>query len=406
MGRGYGDAAICGEGHTVLTERLDRMLSFDDETGVLRAEAGVSLADILTTFVPRGWFLPVTPGTKFCSLGGCLAADVHGKNHHVDGAFSQHVTSARIIPADGAERIISPDKNSDLFWATAGGMGLTGFITEVSLKLKKIETSWMAVKHTPTKDLDQTLDFLAIDDAENPYSVAWIDCLATGEKLGRSVVMNGRHAAIGEIPLRENNKLDGSFSKQKPMPFYLPSFVLNKFTVKAFNSLFNLRQGSRGEFVTKFDPYFYPLDGIKNWGRMYGKKGFVQHQCVLPHESARDGLRAILELVTESGRASFLAVLKKFGPEGRGMLSFPTGGYTLALDFANKPGLDEFHDRLDGIVLNAGGRVYLVKDSRMKADSLPYMYPRLDEFRKVLRQYDPSGKFASDLSRRLNIAGD
>ncbi len=405
LGRSYGDAAVLSEGTTVLTERLDRMLTFNAETGVLRAEAGVTLEDVLKVFVPQGWFLPVTPGTKFCTLGGCLAADVHGKNHHVEGSFSRYVESARLVPADGAERIISPTENAELFWATVGGMGLTGFIRDITLRLKPIETSLMKVNHKSAANLAEAMELMKVDDPNMPYCVAWIDCVASGEKLGRSVVMTGRHAYRSEIPTKIENPLECRFKGQKPMPFNFPSFALNRFTVGTFNSFYHWQQGRKGEFLTGFDPYFYPLDGIKNWGRMYGKAGFLQYQFVIPDEGAEEVLTSVLEKVSLSGNASFLAVLKRMGEASPGLLSFPISGWTLALDIPVTDKALEMLDDLDELISDAGGRLYLAKDSRLDPDTFRAMYPRVPELRKLLMDYDPDQKFASNLSKRLGVHG-
>ncbi len=403
MGRSYGDAALCTGGKVILTERLSRLLHFDSETGVLTAEAGATLADILEFFVPQGWFVPVTPGTKFCSLGGCLAADVHGKNHHRDGTFSRHLESAALILPSGEKKTISPDENSELYWATAGGMGLTGIISEVNLKLTPIETAWMNVTHRRAQNIDDAIRLLSDPMVDDHYSVAWIDCLAKGTKLGRSIVMTGHHSTKPELPLRKEI-LAAEIKRPKTMPFMLPPWVLNPFTINLFNGLYNWIQGSKKTFFSHYTDFFYPLDGIRHWNRMYGKPGFVQYQFVMPPETANAGMRAVLEELSREKRASFLAVLKRFGPQGDGLMSFPTEGYTLSLDIPMREGLLPFLDRLDDIVANHRGRQYLAKDSRLKSSHIPGKYPRLSEFQRIKREIDPENLFSSDLSRRLGIS--
>lgn len=403
QGRSYGDAAICSDGTTLLTERMNRFLSFDAETGVLKAEAGATLAEILTHYVPRGWFLPVTPGTKFCSLGGCLAADVHGKNHHHDGSFSDHVVEAVLTDGLGKVHEISKDQEPDVFWATAGGMGLTGLIQEVSLKLQKIETSYVSVTHRAAKNLEESLAIMENPDFDDHCSVAWIDCLAKGSHLGRSVVMTGHSATRGELDSSINDPLSTWNQGKMRVPFHFPGFALNPLSVKAFNQLYGAMQGRKTRFLAHFDKFYYPLDGILGWNKIYGKRGFIQYQIVLPPEAGLTGMKQVIGRLADSGQGSFLAVLKKFGKQGQGMLSFPTEGWTLALDIPFSAKLLPFLSELDQIVEAHGGRQYLAKDSRFAARLLPGMYPRLEEFRSICLQLDPLGHFRSDLSRRLGI---
>jgi decaprenylphospho-beta-D-ribofuranose 2-oxidase len=403
QGRSYGDASFCSEGTTLLTERMNRFLSFDSETGVLTAEAGATLAEVLNVFVPKGWFLPVTPGTKFCSLGGCLAADVHGKNHHIAGSFSQHVPRAVVMDASGRRRSLGPDRDPDFFWATAGGMGLTGLITEVSLQLKPIETSYIRVKHRAAGSLAESLELFSDPSCDDHYSVAWIDCLASGQGLGRTVLMTGHHMVKPELPSDVSDPLLGW--KQGPLrvPFNFPNFALNPVTVRAFNAVYGWIQGRKTEFTAHFDKFFYPLDGVAGWNKIYGKRGFVQYQFVLPLDQSKHGLTRILERLSRSGHGSFLAVLKKFGPGGQGHLSFPTEGFTLALDIPLRNGLLEFLDQMDEIVADHGGRHYLAKDSRLSAKTAQAMLARLPDFRQAALLMDPEGRFRSDLSRRLEL---
>jgi FAD/FMN-containing dehydrogenase len=402
QGRSYGDAALVSDGVLLLTQRLDRVIAFDEETGLLTAEAGMTLEQVLESFVPKGWFPPVTPGTKFVSLGGCVAADVHGKNHHRDGTFGAYVRELKMVLADGSRRVCSPREDALLFWATVGGMGLTGIIIEVTLQLIPIESAHVAVQHHQATDLDASLRLLEDSATDDRYTVAWIDCLAGGRELGRSVLMRGHHATRAELPAHVERPLQLKPQGQRNLPFDFPNWVLNPLAMTAFNKLYYWRQGARKRpFVTTCESFFYPLDMIGNWNRMYGKRGFVQYQCVFPTRTARRGLQSLLERLAASRRASFLAVLKRFGPEGPGLLSFPIEGYTLSLDLPLDPALFPFLDQLDLIVLQHGGRVYLAKDARLKAETFRAMYARLPEWKRVKASVDPLNRFTSDLARRL-----
>lgn len=403
LGRSYGDASLNSDRPVLLMERINRFLSFDENTGIFRGEGGVSLEEILEFFVPRGWFLPVTPGTKFATLGGCVATDVHGKNHHVDGAFGKHVKGLELILADGSVRRCSPKSDPDLFWATVGGMGLTGIISEVSLQLIPIESAYVMVQHHVAPNLDAAFDILSKED--DKYSVAWIDCLSTGADFGRSIVMSGHHAVLSELPLKIKDPLHVKPRPKLSIPFNCPSSLMNKWTIKAFNALYYRFQGSKKEaFVTDYDRYFYPLDSVSDWNRLYGKKGFLQYQFVVPMQTAKEALREILGELTRHQCASFLAVLKRFGKENEGFLSFPKEGYTLALDIPlNDPSLFAFLDQLDELVLKHKGRIYLAKDARMKAATFRAMYPRLGQWQRIKNVIDPKNRFSSDLSRRLEM---
>ncbi len=401
QGRSYGDAALNNGGEVLLTERVNRMLEFDATQGMLRAEAGVTLAEILPVIVPQGWFLPVTPGTKFVSLGGCVAADVHGKNHHHDGSFGKHVLCIELILADGTRMNCSASKNTEVFWATVGGMGLTGIIGEVTLKLVKIESAYMQVRHHAAHDLEQLFALLQDPALDDCYTVAWIDSMSGGSKLGRGVVMCGHHAAVDEVPA--DFKL--ATQRSRAIPFDLPSWMLNGASIGAFNALYYRGAGNKQQsFLSGQESYFYPLDAIGHWNRLYGKRGFVQYQCVIPEVSAFDGVRELLLELTRSRYPSFLAVLKRLGAQGRGMLSFPVVGYTLALDIpVRDAGTFALLDALDQIVIRHGGRVYLAKDARLSADAFHTMYPRHGEWLKIKQALDPHGVFSSSLSRRLRM---
>lgn len=406
-GRSYGDAAQNSDRYVMLMERLNRMIAFDEETGILRAEAGTTLGEILEIFVPRGWFLPVTPGTKFVTLGGCVAADVHGKNHHRDGTFSKHVQGLDVILADGSKRWCTPKQDSELFWATVGGMGLTGIISEVALQLTPIESAYMVVKHHPAAHLEEAISILSSLEKDDHYSVAWIDCLATGKQMGRSVVMNGHHAQLHELP--SNIKDPFKFKSRAPfsIPLFAPAWLLNSWTIKGFNEIYYRMQSRKiDKFIIDYDRYFYPLDAISNWNKLYGKKGFVQYQFVVPLHTAAAALQQVLTFLTTNRLGSFLGVLKKFGKAGEGLLSFPFEGFTLALDIplGNKKTL-ALLNALDELVLKHEGRIYLAKDARMKPETFRVMYPRLDGWQRVKEEIDPQNKFSSDLSRRLEMDG-
>lgn len=407
QGRSYGDASLNENGRVILSERLNRLLQFDSSSGKLRTEAGVTLQAVLDVTVPRGWFLPVTPGTQYASLGGCVAADVHGKNHHHSGAFGEHVQDLAVILADGSRTICAPDRNRELFWATVGGMGLTGIIGEVTLQLIPIESAHMRVEHRGAPDLDTGFKLLDGSDFDDQYTVAWIDCLARGRALGRSVVMRGHHAVRAELPVAQRDRpYARKPQRQRRIPMDFPAWALNPITIGAFNQLYYWSQGSkRAPFLSNYEPYFYPLDTAADWNRLYGKAGFVQYQCALPMANAFDGIRQILEMLSASRRASFLAVLKCFGAAGKGMLSFPIPGYTLALDLpVRDAGLFELLNRIDDIVVEQGGRVYLAKDARLAPETFRAMYPQYEAWLSVKRQVDPQNRFSSSLSRRLGIA--
>ncbi len=405
-GRSYGDAALLNDGGTtVVTDRLNRMLAFDSDTGVLRAEAGVRLREILEVFVPRGWFLPVTPGTKEVTLGGAIAFDIHGKNHHRDGGISNFVREIELLTADGETVTCGPEENEELFWATVSGAGLTGIITEVALELRPIETAYVAERTLKADDLDDAFALFEEHEPDYLYSVAWIDCLASGDSLGRSHLMFGRQATKEQLSEKQRrDPLGYEPDHLATLPFDLPEGVLNEHTVKAFNQLYYARQRKRDKRdVVGIDPFFYPLDAIDDWNRMYGESGFVQFQCVLPMEESYDGLKEILSQVQASGLASFLAVLKRMGPPDGGLLTFPMRGYTLALDIPRREGLEDLLRDLHETVARRGGRVYLAKDAYLRPDTFREMYPALGEWLEVKRRIDPESRFTSAQARRLEI---
>jgi decaprenylphospho-beta-D-ribofuranose 2-oxidase len=397
-GRCYGDASLAKT--TISTLKFDKILSFDVETGVFKCQSGLTLDQILDVIVPAGWFLPVTPGTKFITVGGAVASDVHGKNHHIDGSFSNHILEMEIVLASKETISCSPVSNADLFEATCGGMGLTGIISSVKFQLKKIETSFIRQKQIKADNLEELIN-LFDEYKQYTYSVAWIDCLKKGNQFGRSILMLGEHASLRDLNDKQRrDPLQLPKKKQINFPFNLPSWVLNAFTVKAFNFLFYSKNFKKEiNNVIGYEPFFYPLDAILHWNRGYGKNGFVQYQFVLPLE-AKNGLIEILQRISDKGLGSFLAVLKVFGKQ-ESIISFPKEGYTLALDFPVKDGLLTFLDELDEIVLQYGGRLYMSKDARMKPEILRSGYPDLEKFKDIVRKYNPDGKIHSMQSDRL-----
>jgi len=402
LGRCYGDASLAQ--NIISTPQYNRILSFDSVTGVIECQSGVSLNEVLDIFVPRGWFLPVTPGTKFITVGGAVASDVHGKNHHSEGAFSSHVLSLEVYtPAFGAV-YCSLVENPDLFQATCGGMGLTGIILKVKFKLKKIESAYIRQKQIKASNLSEVLDLFESHKSFT-YSMAWIDCLKKGLHFGRSILIVGEHAKPAELNrIHPEKHLIPARKREVSMPFNLPSAVLNPFSIKAFNALYyakNLKQTN--ENVVPYEGFFYPLDAILHWNRMYGKRGFLQYQFVIPLEAGKKGLTEILNRIGQKGMGSFLAVLKQFGKQ-ESLISFPMEGYTLALDFPIRNGLFEFLDQLDEVVLGYGGRLYLSKDSRMKPEIFMNGYPGVKEFLQIVNRYNPDFKVKSDLSDRLLIS--
>ena len=400
MGRSYGDAALNSEGFVMLTERMDRFIAWNPETGVIRAESGLCLRDLLTVVVPQGWFLPVTPGTAFCTLGGCFAADVHGKNHHRDGSFAQHVESITLQLASGELMAVTPE--DPLFWATAGGMGLTGVVVDLTLRLRRVDSSFIQVTHHPARNLLELLAMIDDPSRDDNYSVAWIDLLAKGDKLGRGILMTGHHAQASEIPLRKE-PFAVPKRKARKFPITTPSWLLRPFTLRIFNALYYARHANRGKFLTDYATYFNPLDAIQEWNRAYGKAGFVQYQFVTGSEGGHELIQRVVEAIGASGAASFLAVLKKMGPGSGGWLSFPQPGYTLALDIPYRAETPDLVARLDALVTAAGGRVYLAKDSLLTAETFRQMYPRWTEFAALKSKIDPEQKLVSDLARRLEI---
>ncbi len=405
LGRSYGDTSVNGGKGVINMTRLNRMLAFDPEEGMLECEAGVSLAEIIETFLPRGFFVPVTPGTKFVTVGGAIANDVHGKNHHCDGTFCEFVDYFTLLIPNGDILTCSRDENEDVFWATAGGIGLTGIILTACIRLLPVESAYMVTDYTQCTHLDAALETMAASDQDYQYSVAWVDCLAKGKNLGRSVLMQGNHAGVEHL---SGDRKEAPFTIKKGLPKMVPvqcpPFVLNSLSVQAFNTAFYALHPTAEGSITDYNSYFYPLDAIHHWNRLYGKSGFAQFQATLPFES-KQGLVTMLERLAKSRRASFLAVLKTFGEQNPGLLSHPMKGYTLTLDLPNRSDLTPFLHELDRVLLDHGGRLYLAKDAVATAETIAAMYPRLDEFKAIQRRLDPKGVLSSTMARRLGLVG-
>jgi decaprenylphospho-beta-D-ribofuranose 2-oxidase len=401
-GRAYGDSAI-NTSATIETRHLNRMIAFDPASGQLIAEAGVLLGDIIAAFLPRGWFPMVTPGTKFVTLGGAIAADVHGKNHHRDGSFRACVDWVDVMGPDGETRRCSPQDDPALFDHTLGGMGLTGIILRAAIRLRPVESAWIRQTMIAAPNLNAAMAaFEAAHDAT--YSVAWIDCLGTGANLGRSLVMLGEHAARADLPLRQAHApLEIKTKRKRSVPFDFPAFALNSATVRAFNALY-YRAGAKktGTQLVDWDSYFYPLDAILGWNRIYGRKGFAQFQCALPLDQSEAGLTGLLSEIAKAGSGSFLAVLKRFGKQDSAF-SFPMEGYTLALDFPVTPKTLALLDRLDQITLAHGGRFYIAKDSRMTRATLRASDPRTPNFQAHRDSHGFTSRFRSAQSERLAL---
>jgi len=401
----YGDACVNPGGHHLDTEQLNKLLAFDDSVGRLTCRSGVTLKDLLSFSVPRGWFLQVVPGTMRSTVGGAFACDIHGKNHHVQGSFASTVSGIEIITADGQTRECSRDVNPELFWTTAGGLGQTGIITKLTLQLLKIESAWMVVRQVKTRDLDHTMT--ASESSDWPYSVSWIDSLARGRRLGRGVLMLGRHATADDM--RHMSPSLAPFSDFRTtrisLPFFVPRWLTGSLMWRTLNGVYyDLHRASTQPFLTHFRPYFFPLDRVSHWNRIHGRKGFLEYQIAMPVAAASAVFREILERLSLSGNGSFVAGIKCFGAGNPGPLSFPIKGYTLAVDMrATGETQDLLLRRLDEAVALGGGRVYLVKDSRLTPSLVDAMYPRRREWAEKVNGYDPEGVFTSSLVRRLRL---
>jgi FAD/FMN-containing dehydrogenase len=400
LGRAYGDPAIPATpaGRVLECTRADRILAFDSASGRLHCEAGLSLAEILRVFLPRGWFPPVTPGTKFVTVGACVACDVHGKNHHRDGSFGNFVDRLVLLTADGRRVECGPERERELFLATVGGMGLTGLIVEVTLRLRRVESAWIVLESVGVDGLDAMLAGLRRSAEDWPYTVGWIDCLARGRDVGRGVLMRGRHATAMEAAGRV-------LRRRLPLqvPVDAPEWLLNPLFMRWFNYLYyRAHGGTLARRVVSCDRFFYPLDAVGQWNRLYGRRGFLQYQCVLPRAAGVAPLAALLDRLGAAGAASFLAVIKDCGPASEAYLSFPMEGTTLALDLAYRgPATEALVHELNALLIAHGGRVYLAKDAVTRAEDFARMVPRLAEWRAVRDRWDPAHRFRSAQSVRL-----
>jgi FAD/FMN-containing dehydrogenase len=398
LGRSYGDSALPPPGVAALagTRLADRILTFDEETGVIRAEAGLSLLEVNRLFLRRGFFPPVTPGTQYVTLGGMVASDVHGKNHHVAGTFGRHVRALKLRVGAGIVEC-TPTQHADLFWATVGGMGLTGHILEVEFTMDRIPTPWIWQESFKVRNIDEYIDGLKDSAAEWPMTMGWIDCLTRGRALGRGILMRGRWATESEAPSRPP-----PFKSRLTMPPIFPSWAINDFTVGMFNRLYFWKQiPARKSGIQHPDAFFYPLDAILRWNRVYGRAGFTQYQCVLPNEAGRGAARRFLELLTSKGGASFLCVIKDCGEQGDGILSFPMPGISIAIDFAIRPMTADLVATLNEFVIAEGGRIYLTKDTFTTPEHFAAMEPRLEAFQAVRHKWDPLMQHRSAQSVRV-----
>jgi FAD/FMN-containing dehydrogenase len=393
LGRTYGDGCLNDGGILLATRTMNRLLGFDSATGVIRCEAGASLDDILRFAVPRGRFLPVTPGTKFVTVGGAIANDVHGKNHHRVGTFGRHVRRLELLRSDGRRLICSPDENADYFAATIAGLGLTGLITWAEVALRPIESAFIDVESVKFRNLDEFFAVSAQSDKDFEFTVSWVDCLASGDSLGRGIMMRGNHAGASAGPLHPHD------SPKAAIPFDFPAFAISPLSVKAFNTLYYNRFAGRSKRANQhYNPFFYPLDSVSRWNRIYGSRGFFQYQFTVPFSPDNAAVHEVFRRIARSGQGSFLAVLKTFGDiSSPGLLSYPSPGITLALDFANQGSstLNLFDD-LKQVVMQAGGRFYPAKDAWMPADVFEKSYPNWREFSAFI---DPA--FSSSFWRRV-----
>lgn len=402
LGRSYGDSALPPPGHldVATTVLADRVLDFDEDTGRIRAEAGLSLYELNRLFLRRHWFTPVTPGTQYVTLGGMVAADVHGKNHHVEGTFGRHVDALLLRVADDRILRCSPTEEPELFWATVGGMGLTGHILEVTFRLRRVPSPWIFEERERFGNIDDLVAGLKRSAAGWPFTVAWVDGLSRGKRLGRGIVNRGRWAEPGEAPGKTPPPL-----RRISVPFDFPNWVLNKWSIRAFNDAIYHGHAFARPRVIHPVTFFYPLDEIRNWNRIYGRRGFMQYQCVLPAEAGLEAPRRFLQVLARAGGSdSFLSVVKDCGAEGRGLLSFPRPGISIAMDLAVGPGTQKLVDTLNEAVLAEGGRIYLAKDAFTRPEHFRAMETRLDRFQEIRRRWDPELRLRS--AQSVRVLGD
>ncbi|HKA16655.1 MAG TPA: FAD-binding oxidoreductase [Myxococcota bacterium] len=398
LGRSYGDASLPARGTALCTRCADRILSFDAETGILRAEAGLSLRALNEIFPARGWATPVSPGTQYVTLGGMVASDVHGKNHHVAGCFGEHVRALRMRVGDGRVLEIDDASEPDLFRATLGGMGLTGHVLEVEVQLERIPSCWIRGRTERVQDFDELIAALRSASARSPFAAAWVDTTARGRSLGRGIVTSGRYAEQHEAPAAPPRARE-----RLAVPFDLPGWVMDSWSIQLFNTLwFRTHRGHSGDRIVHPQAFFYPLDGIRHWNRLYGRRGMVQYQCVVPGRDGGGVFRRLLEVVSRMGGASPVSVIKDCGAEGKGTLSFPMAGMSLALDFPYRAEHTQaVVDALNELVIEAGGRIYLSKDALTRRHHFAAMEPRLARWNEVRRKWDPDRRLASALAQRL-----
>jgi len=401
-GRSYGDQAL--HENVLVTKKYNYITHFDEKKGIMTCQCGVTLEEILNVVVPKGWFLPVTPGTKYITIGGAIASDVHGKNHHKDGTFCEYVLSFDIMLPNGKVITCSPKRNTELFNATCGGNGLTGIVVKATFSLKKIETAYIKQKAIRVKNIDELIHSLE-ENEHYTYAVAWIDCVSKGKHLGRGVLLLGEHASLNELNSKmKRNPLFLHKKKKINVPIFFPDFALNKLSIKMFNWLYYYKTPKViSESIIDYNTFFYPLDTIDKWNRIYGRRGFTQYQLVIPKKAGLEAVRSIVEKIANGGMGSFLAVLKTTGKYNGNYLSFPMEGYTLALDFAINNKLFSFFDELDELVMQYGGRLYSTKDVRMGAKFFKSSYPDINKFITMRKKINADKKIESLQSKRLEI---
>ena len=403
-GRSYGDSGLPGLNARAIHTRLcNRILHFDQESGWVRCEAGVSIYELIQTFLPRGFFPPVVPGTQFVTVAGAITNDIHGKNHHVDGTFADHVRQVEILTSEGELMVCDSTHHPELFWATVGGLGLTGLILSLELKLMKVDGPGIDMESIKVKNLDHFFEVSA-ESGEYTHTVSWIDCVAKGASLGRGIFMRGRHSSEQPKP-RAIGRIAQVISPLLTVPFSMPNFLLNPLSIRAFNGLYYGKHPHKDlAQIVHYEPFFFPLDFVRGWNKIYGRRGFLQYQMVVPKTANHQAIRRILDEIAKTGMGSFLAVIKEFGEKEHGGLSFPAPGVTLALDFPNYgKDLLALFNRLDRIVIEAGGRVYLGKDARLPQDHFQEMYPNWTEWKAIRDQWDPKGVFRSRMGDRLGL---
>lgn len=403
LGRSYADQATNTQHLVVKMEKMNHFLSFDAERGILTCEAGATLEEIIIHLAPRGWFPMITPGTKYITVGGAIANDVHGKAHHADGSFVNCVYDFTILLANGQVVRASREENQDLFWANFGGLGLLGIILTATIQLRRIATTYFKQQAFPARNLTEMLQAIDDCDQDYTYSVAWIDPMAKGRNLGRGVLTTGNHAGIYDLPDKlKDEPLKIGKKPKLTVPFYLPGFVLNSATVRMLDVVLYWMQKS-APAISHYENFFYPLDMINDWNRGYGKRGFIQYQFVIPMQNGHENIRTILTEITRSNCIPFLNVLKRFGKDQGGLLSFPFEGYTFAIDFPITPQLKPFTRKLDQMILDMGGRIYLGKDAYLDEPTFKAMYPQHKTWLEIKKKYDPTNLFSSDLARRIGL---